>query len=226
MIKTMLRNWPNESRPRERLIKEGVASLSDAEILAIVLRTGTHGKSVVQLAQELINKFGGVRGLLACDYQQLSSIKGLGQAKYSQLAAVKELAQRCLKQELQLKPAINSANLANEYLLTTMRDYCSEVFACLLLNTKNQLICYEELFSGSINHASIYPREVVKLVLKRNATSVIFAHNHPSGSIQPSEADVKITQRLKHALGLIDVTVLDHVIVGESTYSMAENGLL
>ncbi len=222
----MIRNWPCEYRPRERLINEGINSLSDAEILAIILRTGTQGKSAVQLAQELINQFGSLRGLLACDFNQINSVKGLGLAKYSQIMAVKEIAQRSLKQELSVKPAINSAKHAAQFLLATMRDYRSEVFACLLLNTKNQLICYEEIFSGSVNHASIYPREVVKLVIRRNATSVIFAHNHPSGSCQPSDADISITQRLKQALDLIDVRVLDHVIVGESTFSMAENGMI
>lgn len=222
----MIRNWPSENRPREKLFNGGAESLSDAEILAIILRTGTCGKSVVELAQELLNEFGSLRGLLACDFNQLKSIKGLGVAKYSQIAAVQVIAQRSLKQELITKPAITSAKHATQFLLTTMRDYRSEVFACLLLNTKNQLICYEELFAGSVNHASIYPREVVKLVLKHNASSVIFAHNHPSGCQKPSTADIQITSRLKKALDLIDVKVLDHIIVGESTYSMAEHGMI
>jgi len=222
----MLRHWPEQNRPRERLLSEGARNLSDAEILAIILRTGTQGKSVVQLAQELLNQFGSLRGLLSCDFNQIKSIKGLGLAKYSQIVAVKEIAQRSLKHELCEKPIINSAKLANQFLLTTMRDYHSEVFACLLMNAKNQLIRYEELFAGSVNHASVYPREVVKLVLKYNASSVIFAHNHPSGSHEPSIADKQITFRLKQALDLIDVTVLDHVIVGETTYSMAEHGML
>ena len=222
----MIGKWPSNNRPRERLLNEGADCLSDAEILAIILRTGTHGKNVIELAQELLNQFGNLRNLLTCDFNQFNSIKGLGLAKYCQLVAIKEIAQRSLKQELITKPAINSAKHATKFLLTAMRDYESEVFACLLLNTKNQLICYEELFTGSINHASIYPREVVKLVLKHNASAIIFAHNHPSGSVKPSEADKQITLRLKHALDLIDVKVFDHVIVGETTYSMAEHGLI
>lgn len=222
----MLRNWPKGKKPRERLISEGIDSLSDAEILAIILRTGTKGKSVVQLSQELLNQFGSLRELLACDFNQIRTIKGLGLAKYSQIAAVKEIAKRSLKQELSEKPTIDSAKHAMQFLLSTMRDYRSEVFACLFMDTKNQLIRYEELFVGSINQANIYPREVVKLVLKYNAASVIFAHNHPSGSYQPSNSDKQITSRLKQALDLIDVAVLDHVIVGESTYSMAEHGLI
>ena len=222
----MSQNWPSKGRPRERLINEGAENLSDAEILAIILRTGTQGKGVVELAQELLEQFGSLRGLLACDFNQLNSVKGLGLATYCQLAAIKVIAQRSLKQQLDAQPEINSAKHASHFLLTTMRDYQLEVFACLLLNAKNQLIRYEELFSGTVNHASIYPREVIKLVLKHNASSVIFAHNHPSGNHQPSDADKQITHRLKQALNLIDVAVLDHIIVGETTYSMAEHGML
>ncbi len=220
----MIQKWPNENRPRERLLAQGADSLSDAEILAIILRTGTRGKSVIQLAEELLTRFGDLRGLLACDFEQLRLISGLGLAKYSQLAAIKVIAQRSLKQELALKPLLDGAQQATQFLLATMRDYQAEVFSCLLLNTQHQLICYEELFSGSINHASVYPREVVKLVLKHNASSVIFAHNHPSGCNQPSQADKLITARLKQALDLIDVPVLDHIIIGEAAYSMAEHG--
>ena len=222
----MIRHWPNENRPREKLLAQGAEALSDAEILAIILRTGARGNSAVDLAQELLNKFGGLRTLLTSDFNQLKYIKGLGPSKYSQIAAVQVIAQRSLKQKLVSKTEIKNAEHATEFLLTTMRDYQSEVFACLLLNTKHQLICYEELFSGSINHAIIYPREVVKLVLKHNASSVIFAHNHPSGCVKPSDADRQITYRLKRALDLIDVRVIDHVIVGESAYSMAAHGII
>ena len=221
-----MQNWPKQNRPREKLIQQGAESLTDAELLAIILRTGTRGKNVIELAQELLNHFGGLRQLLASDFTCLKSTKGLGLAKYSQIAAIKIIAQRNLKQELVTKPSINSAEQARAFLLTTMRDYQSEVFACLLLNSKHQLICYQELFFGSINHASIYPREVVKLALKHNTAAVIFAHNHPSGCNTPSEADKCITSRLKQALELIDVRVLDHVIVGETMYSMAKHGLI
>ena len=222
----MIRNWPTKSRPREKLVNEGAKVLSDAELLAIILRTGTRGKSVVQLAQELLNHFGDLRTLLACELGELQLIKGLGPAKFAQISAVKEIAQRCLKEQLITKSAINGSSDAARFLHIKMRDYPSEVFACLLLNSRNQLIRYEELFTGSINGASVYPREVVKLVLKMNSATVIFAHNHPSGNSQPSNADIQITKRLKQALDLIDVTVLDHIIIGEDTYSMAEHGLL
>ena len=156
----------------------------------------------------------------------MRKIKGLGPAKYAQIAAIKAIAQRSLKGELKSKPSLKNPGTAARFLLATMRDYQHEVFACLLLNTRNQLIRFEELFNGSIDGASVYPREVVKLVLRSNAAAVIFAHNHPSGNACPSSADQEITQRLKEALDLIDVRVLDHIIVGETTFSMAEQGML
>ena len=222
----MIRNWPAESRPRERLINEGADALTDAELLAIILRTGTPGKSVVQLAEELLNQFGDLRSLLNCESAQLQKTKGLGPAKFAQISAINVLAQRSLKEQLLSKPSMSGSKDAAKFLLCKMRDYKNEVFACLLLDTRNQLIHYNELFTGSINGASIYPREVVKLVLKTNAATVIFAHNHPSGNSQPSVADKQITKRLKQALDLIDVRVLDHIIVGEDTFSMAEHGLI
>jgi DNA repair protein RadC len=222
----MIRNWPVKNRPRERLINEGCDVLSDAELLAIILTTGTLGKSAVVLAQELLIQFGDLRSLLACESVQLQKIKGLGPAKFAQISAINEIAQRSLKEQLASKPIMSGSKDAANYLFSKMRDYKNEVFACLLLDTRHQLICYEELFVGSINSASIYPREVVKLVLNTNAAAVIFAHNHPSGNNQPSAADKQITKRLEQALALIDVSVLDHIIVGEDTLSMAEHGLM
>ena len=222
----MIRNWPINSRPRERLIHEGADVLTDAELLAIILRTGTPGKSVVELAQELLNQFGDLRSLLSCESAQLQKIKGLGPAKFAQISAINVIAQRSLKERLITKPAMSGSKDAANYLLSKMRDYKTEVFACLLLDTRNQLIRYEELFTGSINGASVFPREVVKLVLKTNAASVIFAHNHPPGNNQPSDADKQITKRLKQALELIDVCVLDHIIVGEDAFSIADHGLV
>ena len=222
----MIRNWPAAIRPREKLINEGAHSLSDAELIAIILHTGTRGKSVVDLAQELLNTFGDIRGLLSCELAELQKINGLGPAKLAQIAAVKTIAQRSLQSELKSQPFLNDPQSAVDFLLTTMRDYQHEVFACLLLNNRNQLIRYIELFSGSISGASVYPREVVKLVLRLNAAAIIFAHNHPSGNCQPSTADKEITRRLKQALDLVDVPVLDHIVVGETTFSMAEHGML
>ncbi len=222
----MMRNWPLESRPRERLIHEGADVLTDAELLAIILRTGTAGKDVLELSYELLNRFGDLRSLLACESDQLQAIKGLGPAKYAQIAAISAITQRSLKQQLTSRPVLSGSKDAAKFLLSKMREYQSEVFACLLLDTQNQLIRYEELFTGSINGASVYPREIVKLVLKTNSATVIFAHNHPSGNHQPSKADKLITARLQKALDLIDVRVLDHIIVGERTFSMAEHGLI
>ena len=222
----MIPNWPLESRPRERLINEGADVLTDAELLAIILRTGTAGKGVLELSQELLNRFGDLRSLLVCGSDQLQAIKGLGPAKFAQIAAISAITQRSLKQQLVTRPVMTGSKDAAKFLLSQMRDYESEVFACLLLDTRNQLIRYEEIFTGSINGASVYPREIIKLVLKVNSATVIFAHNHPSGNHQPSEADKLITSRLKKALELIDVRVLDHIIVGEETFSMAEHGLI
>lgn len=222
----MIRHWPCQSRPRERLLSEGADSLTDAELLAIILRTGVKGKSVVQLAQELLSQFEDLRGLLACEFSELKTIKGLGPAKFAQIVAVKAIAQRSFKETLQDRLTVINSNYARTFLLSKMRDYQHEVFSCLFLNSKNQLIKYQELFHGSINGASVYPREIVKLALKFNSAAVIFAHNHPSGNPQPSRADKEITSNLKQALSLVDVNVLDHIIVGESTFSMAERGLI
>ena len=222
----MIKHWPESSQPREKLLKQGAETLTDAELLAIILRTGVQGKNVVQLAQELLNQFDDLGALLACEFAELRTIKGLGPAKLAQIAAVRAIAQRSLKATLKRKLAIHNSDEVRSFLLTKMRGYENEVFACLFLNTKNQLIKYQELFQGSINSASVYPREVVKLALKHNAAAIIFAHNHPSGSHQPSRADKQITRQLKDALDLIDVIVLDHIIIGEGTFSMAERGLI
>lgn len=200
--------------------------LTDAELIALILGSGTRGKSAVNLAQELINTFGDMRAVLAADFEQLRAIHGLGPAKFAQLAAIKIIIQRSLKQRLKTDLLLNNSKSAMDFLAAAMRDYEHEVFSCLLLNTRNCLIRYEELFSGSIDGASIYPREVVKLVLQFNASKVIFAHNHPSGDCNPSQADIRVTGRLSKALALIDVQVVDHIIVGEKMFSMAEQGML
>ena len=222
----MIRDWPVSTRPREKLIQEGAYCLSDAELLAIVLRTGIKGKNAVNLAQELLNKFGSLRRLLRCDLHELTPIKGLGNAKFAQIIAIQEIAQRSLQEELSTKPSVKCSKDASQFLMTKMRDNQHEVFACLLLNSRHQLIRYKEISVGSINSAGIYPREVVKLVLKFNAAAIIFAHNHPSGNNLPSDADKEITKRLKLALELIDVPVLDHIIVGEEPFSMSEHKLI
>ena len=220
-------DWPEEERPREKLITHGADTLSDSELLAIFLRTGIPGKTAVDLARELITQFGSLRALLECDLKTFSQSPGLGKAKYAQLQAVLEMARRHLEKELKQTDALTSPDLTRQFLTSKMRNLPHEVFACLMLNNQNCVITYEELFYGTIDGASVYPRVVVQKALTHNAAAVIFAHNHPSGVTTPSEADRSITQRLKQALNLVDIRVLDHFIIGEGpAYSFAENGLL
>jgi DNA repair protein RadC len=209
-------------RPREKLTSLGPASLTDAELLAIFLRTGTRGKPALLLAEELLSHFRGLHQLVTADFESILSVKGLGTAKTCQLVAILEMARRYLKQQATRNDYIQSPAQARDFVKTVMAAYKSETFACLFLDTRNRVIGYRELFHGSINGASVYPREVVKSVLKENAAAVIFAHNHPSGDATPSDADIAVTQRLQQALALIDVRVLDHLIVGEQVQSMAE----
>lgn len=221
-------DWPEDDRPREKLLLRGPSALSDAELLAIFLRTGVKGKSAVDLARELLNEYGSLRALLEADFERFSHSLGLGRAKYASLQAVLEMARRHLRQELDRQDVLTSPELTRQYLASTLRSYPYEVFACLLLDSQHRVIGFEELFRGTIDGASVYPREVVKLALAHNAAAIIFAHNHPSGLASPSEADKFITQRLKQALGLLDIRVLDHFIVGDgvNAYSFAEHGLL
>jgi DNA repair protein RadC len=221
-------DWPDDERPREKLLQKGPEALSDAELLAIFLRTGVKGKTAVDLARELLSEYGSLRALLEANFERFSRSLGLGAAKYAQLQAVLEMARRHLREELQRSDALTSPDLTRRYLTAVLRAYPHEVFACLLLDNQHRVIRLEELFRGTIDGASVYPREVVKAALAYNAAAVIFAHNHPSGSIAPSEADKLITQRLKQALALVDIRVLDHFIVGDgaNTFSFAEHGLI
>lgn len=220
-------DWPAEERPREKLLQKGAAALSDAELLAIFLRTGTRGKTAVDLARDLLNDFGSLRGLLDCDLERFARAPGLGAAKYTQLQAVLEMARRHLRETLRRENALTSPELTRDFLTVRLRGHGHEVFGCLYLDNQHRVIEFEELFQGTIDGASVYPREVVKRALAWNAAAVIFAHNHPSGVAEPSEADRHITQRLKQALALIDIRVLDHFIVGEGrAFSFAEHGLI
>ena len=221
-------DWPDADRPREKLLQRGAAALTDAELLAIFLRVGVKGKTAVDLARDLLQEYGSLRALLGADYERFQRSHGLGAAKYASLQAVLEMARRHLQEELQRCDALTSPDLTRRFLTSTLRAYPYEVFACLLLDNQNRVIRFEELFRGTIDGASVYPREVVKVALEHNAAAVIFAHNHPSGVAEPSEADKFITQRLKQALGLLDIRVLDHFIVGDgvNAYSFAEHGLL
>ena len=222
-----IRDWPADERPREKLLARGAAALSDAELLAIFLRTGTTGTSAVELARQLIRQFGGLGRLMAADLKTFSAAKGLGPAKYTQLQAVLELSRRHLGEQLIRENVFTSPDTVIRYVQSTLSGRHQEVFITLFLDSQHRLIAGEELFYGTIDGASVYPREVVKRSLHHNASAVIFAHNHPSGVAEPSRDDQSITRRLKEALGLIDVRVLDHIVVGTGcAVSMAERGLL
>jgi len=221
-------DWPEGERPREKLLERGAASLSDAELLAIFLRTGVRGKSAVDLARDLLNHFGGLRPLLEADRDQFCAAKGLGVAKFTQLQATLEISSRHLQAQLQRESALTSPQLTRTYLSSRLRSYPHEAFGALYLDSQHRIIHFEILFTSTIDGASVHPREVVRAALRHNAAAIIFAHNHPSGVAEPSRADQSITQQLLQALALIDVRVLDHIIIGDgtSTTSMAERGLL
>lgn len=219
--------WPLSEQPREKLLKRGANSLSDAELLAIFLRTGVAGCSAVELARQLINDYGSLKALFDASQQQFCTAKGLGPVKYVQLQAVLEMAKRYFWEELEQAPTLTSAKQAHDYIYIKMRDLQREVFSCLFLNAQNQVICYEEVFFGTINQAPVFPRELAKKALQHNAAAVILAHNHPSGVAEPSSADKTITELICDALNLLDIRVLDHFIVGKNQlYSFAEHGLL
>ena len=219
-------DWPEGERPRERLLQQGAKALSDAELLAIFLRTGVKGKSAVDLARDLLAEFGGLRQLLRADVRTFCKAKGLGQAKYVQLQACLEMSRRFLRESIEREGPLSSPDEAKQFLLIKMRDYAKEVFACLFLNTKNCVIAFEELFVGSLHSAEIHPREVVKQAIQHNAYAIILAHNHPSGDVTPSQTDIDITHTLRDALALMEIKVLDHLIVGDEVASLAEQGYL
>lgn len=219
-------DWPLEQRPREKLIALGSQALTDAELLAIFLRTGVRGKTAVDLSHDLLEGFGGLRPLLLADQAAFCQHCGLGQAKFAQLQAVLEMARRYLYEDIKRGDSLTSPAVTRQYLSHRLRDYPHEVFAVLFLDQRHRVICYEELFRGTIDGANVYPREVVKKALGHNAAAVIFAHNHPSGVAEPSQSDERITQRLKDALALVDIRVLDHIVVGDDIVSFAERGLI
>ena len=216
-------DWPLAERPRERLLAAGAGSLADAELLAVLLRTGVQGKSAVELARELLKQAGGLAGLLDADLR----MKGLGPAKRAQLAAALEIAKRALKEPLQSASALTSPGAVRDYLRLRLRGLQHEVFVCLWLDAQHRVVKADEAFRGTLTQTSVYPREIVKAALATNAAAVIFAHNHPSGAAQPSQADELLTRNLRDALALVDVKVLDHFIVaGAQAISFAERGLL
>ncbi len=223
-----LKDLPADAQPREKLLARGPGALSDTELLALLLRTGTAGRGVLVMAQELMDSFGGISGLLHTGAAELKRIKGLGgPAKRAELVAVLELSRRALAQQLKQREVFDSPGVLQQYLQLHLGARHHEVFAVLFLDVQNRLVAMEELFRGTLTQTSVYPREVVLRALHHQAAAVVLAHNHPSGMVQPSRADQALTDTLKAALGLVDVHVLDHVIVGPgATMSFAERGLL
>ncbi|MEO8248112.1 MAG: DNA repair protein RadC [Burkholderiales bacterium] len=226
-----LKDLPADARPREKLLARGASALSDTELLALLLRTGIAGKGVLQMAQEMLDPpptgFGGIAGLLNATAADLKRIKGLGPAKRAELVAVLELARRALAQTLRERQVFETPLAIRQYLQLHLSAHAHEVFAILFLDPQHRMIAMEEMFRGTLTQTSVYPREVVLRALHHHAAAVVLAHNHPSGSVQPSRADEMLTQMLKSALALIDVRVMDHVIVGAgAAFSMAENGYM
>jgi DNA repair protein RadC len=222
-----IRDWPLDERPREKLLAKGAAALSDAELLAILLRTGTAGHSALDLAREILKNFQSLRKLIASDQQRFCAEPGLGPARFAELQAAAEIARRQLTESLRVGPSLSSPRATREFLSAKLRDLEHEVFCCLYLDKRHRLIHFEELFRGTIDGASVHPREIVKIALQRNSAAIIVAHNHPSGVAEPSQADELITQRVKEALALVDIRLLDHIIVGDgSCVSLAERGLV
>ncbi|QLE87252.1 MULTISPECIES: RadC family protein [Shewanella] len=220
-----IKHWPEGEGPRDKLLKFGPQQLSEAELLAVLLRNGLHGQSAVALARELISHFGGLRALFSASKQQVCQIAGIGPVKYAQLQAAQEISRRIFEEKLQRGKFLTDPDLTRDYLMRQLADRAYEVFGILLLDSQHRVIQFVELFRGTIDSASVYPREVVKLVLEEKAAAVIVCHNHPSGVAEPSHADRRITERLKQALATIDVSLLDHMVVGDrDIVSFAERG--
>ena len=220
-------DWPEGERPREKLLQRGTSSLSDAELLAIFLRTGVTGKSAVDLARELLLLFGSLNNLFSASEKEFCKIRGMGQAKFVQLQAVLEMSRRALQEEMKSGDALNSPRAVRDYLHLLLRHRPQEVFMAIYLDAQHRVLTSEELFSGTLTQTSVYPREVVKRVLHHNAAAVVFAHNHPSGVAEPSQSDRMLTDALMQALSLVDVRVLDHFIVaGGNVMSFAEQGMI
>jgi DNA repair protein RadC len=220
-------DWPEGERPREKLLQRGPSALSDAELLAIFLRVGMRGKSAVDLARDLMARFGSLTRLFSAGLDECLAVPGLGSAKYAQLQAVLEMARRALAEEMRTGDALGSPRAVREFLRLRLAGLPHEVFMAVFLDAQNRVLAEEELFRGTLTQTSVFPREVVKRALAHNAGGVIFAHNHPSGVAEPSQADRWLTEQLKTALNLVDVKVLDHFIVAAGQgCSFAERGWL
>lgn len=222
-----IRDWPMAERPREKLLARGASTLSEAELVALLLQTGIEGQSAVDVARNLLVEFHSLRGLLSAGPERACATPGLGPARFARLQAALELARRHYQEQMQTGCALANPRATREFLRMRLRDLSYEVFCCVYLDNRNRVTGFEELFRGTLDGASVHPREVVKQALARNAAAVILAHNHPSGVAEPSQADEIITHRLKEALGLVDIRLLDHIVVGDSACeSFAERGLL
>lgn len=221
-----INDWPAQTRPRERLAREGAAALSNAELLAIFLRVGVRGRSAVELGSHMLDHFGSLQRLLHATPQEFSEVHGLGPAKYAQLQAAMELSRRAIGEEF-FRQSLCSPDVVKAYLRAKFGLQAHESFVVLFVDVKNRLIDVQEMFRGTLTHTSVYPREVVVAALRRNAAGVMLAHNHPSGMAEPSEADLMLTHALREALALVDVRVLDHfVVAGSRVHSFAEHGQL
>jgi len=221
-----INQWPATERPQEKLLARGARALSDAELLALFIRSGTRGKTAIDIGRELLQSFGGLRQILTADQSQLCAANGCGPARYAMLQASLELGRRFLDQKLRKLGPLSSPQQAADFLTHQLRDLKREVFAIIYLDTRHQVIEYEELFAGTLDGATVHPREVVRSVLQHNASAVILAHNHPSGIAEPSQSDATLTRRLQDALGLVDVRLLDHLVIGDGeVVSMSDRGL-
>jgi DNA repair protein RadC len=222
-----IRDWPEDERPREKLLARGPAALSDAELLAILLRIGVKGKSAVDLGRELIQRFGGLNQLFAASEAVLSEAPGMGPAKYVQFQAILEIARRVLVEDMKRGDLLSSPQAVRDYLRLYFQKHQREAFVVIFLDTQHRVVTVEELFAGTLHQTSVHPREIVKRALTLNASAAVFAHNHPSGIAEPSASDRHLTQVLKDALAVVEVRVLDHFVVGDGVpYSFAEHGLL
>ena len=222
-----IRDWPVDTRPREKLLRQGVGALTDAELVAVFLRTGVKGKSAVDLGRELLDRFGGLSGLCRADKKTACAAPGVGEAKYALLQAVMEMARRTLDEDMQACDALDSPDAVRAYLRLLLHGKEYEVFCCVFLDAQNRVLAVEELFRGTLTQTSVYPREIIKRALFHNAGALILAHNHPSGVAEPSQADRQLTRHLAEALALVDIRVLDHFIVaGASSLSFKEAGQL
>ncbi len=220
-------DWTDGERPREKLLRKGATALSDAELLAIILRVGTRNQNALELANTLLERFSGLARLMDCHLSELRRIDGVGPGKYSQLKAVLELSRRYLEGQMRKGKVFSNSKLTRDYLMSRLKGYPHEVFGCLFLDNRHKIISFEELFTGTISTAMVHPREVVRKALSHNAAAVIFCHNHPSGNPEPSDADRLLTERLCSTLELIEVRVLDHIVVGDGgSVSFAERGWL